>query len=72
MITSELWAGKRYAVLGLARALGMKTTAEGIETPELDRALASLGCSTGQGFHYARPLDPDAALAYWLERAAAS
>ena len=60
------------AVLGLARALGMKTTAEGIESAELDRALAKLGCSTGQGFHYARPLSADAALRYWSDRSSPS
>jgi len=58
------------AVLSLAQALGMKTTAEGIETAELDRTLIALGCSTGQGFYYGKPLHPDAALAYWLERGA--
>jgi diguanylate cyclase (GGDEF)-like protein len=56
------------AVLSLADALGMATTAEGIESEELARALTELGCSQGQGFFFARPLDPDAALAYWLAR----
>ncbi len=56
------------AVLSLADALGMATTAEGIESEELARALTELGCSQGQGFFFAKPLDPDAALAYWLER----
>lgn len=56
------------AVLSLAQALGMQTTAEGIETDALSRTLASLGCSTGQGFYYAKPLAPDAALDYWLSR----
>ena len=51
------------AVLGLAQALGMKTTAEGIETVELGQTLAALGCTYGQGYVYARPLDPDAAWA---------
>lgn len=51
------------AVLGLAQALGMKTTAEGIETVELGQTLAALGCTYGQGYVYARPLDPDAARA---------
>ncbi|WP_343528327.1 bifunctional diguanylate cyclase/phosphodiesterase [Sphingomonas sp.] len=51
------------AILGLAQALGMKTTAEGIETVELGQTMAALGCTFGQGFHYARPLDPDAAWA---------
>ena len=54
------------AILTLAQTLGMTTTAEGIETPELARTLAALGCTTGQGFHYARPLAPDAALTFAL------
>ena len=53
------------AVLGLAEALGMSTTAEGIETHELATTLATLGCSIGQGFYFARPLAADAALDYW-------
>jgi diguanylate cyclase (GGDEF)-like protein len=56
------------AILSLARALGMATTAEGIDTPELAEALAQLGCTHGQGFHFARALEPDAALAYWRSR----
>lgn len=51
------------AILGLGQALGMKTTAEGIEAVELGQTLAALGCTYGQGYYYARPLDPDAALA---------
>jgi c-di-GMP phosphodiesterase Gmr len=48
-------------VLSLARALGMKTTAEGIETIEISAALKRLGCSFGQGYYFARPLTPQAA-----------
>jgi diguanylate cyclase (GGDEF)-like protein len=58
------------AILSLAAALGMETTAEGIDSPELARALAGMGCSHGQGFHFARPLDPGSALAYWASRRA--
>lgn len=54
------------AVLGLAQALGMKTTAEGVETAELARTLAAMGCTTGQGYHYARALSGDEALAFAL------
>jgi len=57
------------AVLSLAAALGMSTTAEGVETRELGQTLAALGCTMGQGWHYARPLGADAAFAYWAERA---
>ncbi|MES2097846.1 MAG: bifunctional diguanylate cyclase/phosphodiesterase [Pseudomonadota bacterium] len=47
------------AVLSLAQALGMETTAEGIETHELAQTLAALGCTYGQGYVYARALEAD-------------
>lgn len=53
------------AILSLAEALGMTTTAEGVETLELSQTLAALGCAVGQGFYYSRPLDADAAFAFW-------
>jgi diguanylate cyclase (GGDEF)-like protein len=56
------------AVLSLAEALGMSTTAEGIETVELATTLATLGCASGQGFYFAKPLEPDAAIQYWKTR----
>lgn len=56
------------AVLSLATALGMSTTAEGVECAELAKALTALGCTNGQGFHFAEPLDADAALDYWMSR----
>jgi diguanylate cyclase (GGDEF)-like protein len=56
------------AVLSLAEALGMSTTAEGIETVELATTLATLGCASGQGFYFAKPLEADKAIAYWKSR----
>jgi diguanylate cyclase (GGDEF)-like protein len=56
------------AVLSLADALGMKTTAEGIESFELSRTLAALGCATGQGYFYSDPLDADQAYDYLVSR----
>jgi EAL domain-containing protein (putative c-di-GMP-specific phosphodiesterase class I) len=56
------------AVLGLAEALGMSTTAEGIETVELATTLATLGCASGQGFYFAKPLESVAALEFWKLR----
>ena len=44
------------AVLSLADALGMETTAEGVETVELAQTLAALGCTSAQGFHFATVL----------------
>jgi diguanylate cyclase (GGDEF)-like protein len=56
------------AVLSLAEALGMSTTAEGIETVELATTLATLGCASGQGYYFAKPLEAAAALEYWKSR----
>ncbi len=56
------------AVLSLAEALGMSTTAEGVETVELATTLATLGCASGQGFYFAKPLEAAAALEYWKSR----
>ncbi|MDQ4088273.1 MAG: bifunctional diguanylate cyclase/phosphodiesterase [Pseudomonadota bacterium] len=58
------------AVLSLARALGMKTTAEGIDSEDLAEMLSELGCTYGQGFHFSKPLGADEALAYGLARSA--
>jgi EAL domain-containing protein (putative c-di-GMP-specific phosphodiesterase class I) len=58
------------AILSLARALGMETTAEGIDSPDLAEMLAELGCTYGQGFHFSRALVADEALAYALARSA--
>ncbi len=53
-------------VLSLARALGMKTTAEGIESIEISATLKRLGCSFGQGYYFARPLTPIAAYEFLI------
>ena len=47
------------AIVSLAQALDMVTTAEGIESRELATTLAALGCSSGQGYFFARPLASD-------------
>ena len=49
------------SIVSLAEALGMETTAEGVETlDELD-LVRMLGCSHVQGYIYAKPLDHAAA-----------
>ena len=55
------------AILSLAEALGMATTAEGIETPALADTLSGLGCTTGQGYLYAEPMSADAALSFAIK-----
>ena len=44
-------------VAGMARELGMRVVAEGIETREQAERLRGLGCEYGQGYLFARPLD---------------
>ncbi len=51
-------------ILSLANALGMKTTAEGIETAAISAALRKLGCTNGQGYYFAKPLTFDAAYSF--------
>ncbi len=56
-------------ILSLASALGMKTTAEGIESAEISSALRDLVCTNGQGYYFARPLDAGAAYAFLKDSA---
>ncbi|MFP4695486.1 putative bifunctional diguanylate cyclase/phosphodiesterase [Thiohalospira sp.] len=53
------------AVVALGRALGIRVLAEGVETEGQARRLARLGCETGQGFLWARPM-PAPELAEWI------
>jgi diguanylate cyclase (GGDEF)-like protein len=53
------------ATIMLARSLGMKTVAEGVETQEQVDVLTELGCDMLQGFFIHRPA-PAAELAHWL------
>lgn len=54
-------------IIELARSLGLRTTAEGIEQPEVAEQLRVLGCGAGQGYCYSRPM-PAAEFEHWLER----
>ena len=54
-------------LIGLGHDLGLQVTAEGIETPTQQRALAALRCDLGQGFHLGRP----EFASDWTERVAA-
>ena len=44
------------AVISLARDLGMRVTAEGVENEQQAAILAGLGCTEVQGFLYSRPI----------------
>jgi PAS domain S-box-containing protein len=55
------------AIIALARSLGLRVVAEGVETLRQMDVLHRLGCSIMQGFLFSRPLPP-ADLQRWLEQ----
>jgi EAL domain-containing protein (putative c-di-GMP-specific phosphodiesterase class I) len=57
------------ATINVAASLGMATVAEGVETEGQAAILAQLGCQTGQGYLYSRPLELEAATQWLDERA---
>jgi diguanylate cyclase (GGDEF)-like protein/PAS domain S-box-containing protein len=44
------------AIISMAQSLHLGTVAEGIETREHASQLLALGCSTGQGYYFSKPL----------------
>jgi diguanylate cyclase (GGDEF)-like protein len=44
------------AVVGLARALGMRTIAEGVETRDQQNSILTLGCDEAQGYLFSPPV----------------
>ena len=46
-----------HAIVALGRTLGLRIVAEGIEEAGQVERLRELGCSLGQGFHFARPMN---------------
>ncbi len=47
-------------IVGLAKTVGLKVVAEGIETRAQLDMLREIGCDLGQGYYFAAPLDADA------------
>ncbi|MEV0805150.1 bifunctional diguanylate cyclase/phosphodiesterase [Micromonospora sp. NPDC050200] len=45
--------------VGLAHELGLRVVAEGVETAEQRLALAELGCTAAQGYHFFKPMPAD-------------
>jgi EAL domain-containing protein (putative c-di-GMP-specific phosphodiesterase class I) len=44
------------ATIGLAKQLGLRATAEGVETVAELRTLAAMGCDEVQGYYVAKPM----------------
>ncbi len=49
------------SLVGLVRALGIRSVAEGVETAEVAAALTAMGCDAAQGWCFSRPREPSAA-----------
>ena len=56
------------AIVRFGGAMGLRTTAEGIESPDQWEELRALGCDFGQGYHFSRPIDPEALIALLQSR----
>ncbi len=54
-----------HAVIQMSHSLGLRTIAEGVETPDMLQRLRTFGCDEAQGYHYARPM-PAAEFERWV------
>jgi EAL domain-containing protein (putative c-di-GMP-specific phosphodiesterase class I) len=48
------------STINLGHDLGLKVVAEGVEDEATLHRLAGLGCDFAQGYHFSKPLSPDA------------
>jgi diguanylate cyclase (GGDEF)-like protein len=53
-----------HSIIDLGRNLGLRVTAEGVETENVKQVLAKLGCDYAQGFHVGRPVIADECTRY--------
>ena len=66
MLGSENDAVIVRATVDLAHNLGLKITAEGVESAQILDVLRGMGCDIAQGYHISRPLSAQA-FAEWLQ-----
>jgi diguanylate cyclase (GGDEF)-like protein len=60
LISDDSDAAIVAAIVNLAHAMGMHTTAEGVENAQQAARLREAGCGSAQGYFYARPLPREA------------
>jgi diguanylate cyclase (GGDEF)-like protein len=66
LVDSEKASAVIRGIVGLARSLGMKTVAEGVEYPHQVAELKDAGCDSIQGYLVSRPLDSKALVEFML------
>lgn len=66
LFDSEKASAVIRGIVGLARSLGMKTVAEGVESQRQLAELKDDGCDVIQGYLISRPLESDAFAAFML------
>ncbi|GAA1896898.1 putative bifunctional diguanylate cyclase/phosphodiesterase [Lapillicoccus jejuensis] len=52
------------AMVSMADAFGLAVVAEGVESPQQAEIVRTLGCRSGQGYHFARPMPAEDVPAY--------
>ena len=57
-------SGLASAVVALGQTLALEVVAEGIELKEQWNTLRDLGCESGQGFYFARPMEGSDAMQF--------
>jgi diguanylate cyclase (GGDEF)-like protein len=55
------------STIDLARNLGLRAVAEGIEDHAVAAELVAMGCTEGQGYAFAKPMTPDAFIEWALQ-----
>lgn len=56
------------ALVQLGYAFGFEVIAEGIEDADIMQTLLAIGCETGEGFHFSRPIPAGQFEAEWIDR----
>ncbi len=59
------------AIIQMAKNLGLRTVAEGVETSEMLQRLQNFGCDEAQGYFFARPMPADEFSAFVVQGGAA-
>ncbi len=59
-LASREGASLVQAIVYLGQALGLRVIGEGVETSAQAEALQRLGCDLAQGYHFGRPVEPQA------------